>query len=125
MDINNYKFISPWEKMEFATHCLEKDVDVIIFPTNWTDEAPNDLTENNRYELWDYWISRMKPFITRNKKNKYNGKKVYFLAADRIGHERNTHFYGCSCVIQLCPKHLLINSIGKKDEKLLETVLKF
>ena len=125
MDINNYKFISPWEKMEFATHCLEKDVDVIIFPTNWTDEAPNDLTENNRFELWDYWISRMKPFITRNKKNKYNGKKVYFLAADRIGHERNTHFYGCSCVIQLCPKHLLINSIGKKDEKLLETVLKF
>ena len=125
MDINNYKFISPWENMEFATHCLEKDVDIIIFPTNWTDEEPNNLTEDNKYELWDYWISRMKPFIKRNKANKYKGKKVYFLAADRIGFEGNTHFYGCSCVIQLCPQPLVINSIGKKDEKLLETVLKF
>lgn len=125
MDINNYKFISPWEKMEFATHCIGKDVDIIIFPTNWTDETPNDLTEDNRYELWNYWISRMKPFITRNKLNKYKGKNVYFLAADRIGHEKNTYFYGCSCVIQLCPRPVVINSIGKKEEKLLETILKF
>ena len=125
MDINNYKFISPWKNMEFATHCLEKDVDIIIFPTNWTDEEPNNLTEDNRYELWNYWISRMKPFTDRNKANKYKGKKVYFLAADRIGFEGKTHFYGCSCVIQLCPQALVINSIGKKDEALLETVLKF
>ena len=125
MDINNYKFISPWENMEFATHCFEKDVDVIIFPTNWTDDNPNDLSEDNRSELWEYWISRMEPFMKRNKVNNYKGKKVYFLAADRIGFEKNTHFYGCSCVIQLCPKPEVINSIGKRDEKLLETVLKF
>ena len=43
MDINPYKFKSPFEKMEFANHCLNKDVDIIIFPTNWTDEEPNDL----------------------------------------------------------------------------------
>ena len=125
MDINNYQFKSPWEKMEFATHCLEKDVDIIIFPTNWTDEEPNDLTEDNKNELWDYWISRMEPFTKRNKKNKYKGKKVYFLAADRIGHEKLTSFYGCSCVIQLCPKQKMVNSTGKKQELLLETTINF
>ena len=125
MDINNYQFKSPWEKMEFATHCIEKDVDIIIFPTNWTDENPNDLTEDNKYELWNYWISRMEPFLKRNKKNYYKGKNVYFLAADRIGHEKTTSFHGCSCVIQLCPKPKLINSCGKKDELLLQTILKF
>lgn len=123
MDINNYQFKSPWEKMEFATHCIEKDVDIIIFPTNWTDESPNDLTIENRYELWEYWISRMNPFIKRNKINKYRGKKVYFLAADRIGHEKTTSFHGCSCVIQLCPKPEIVNSCGKKDELLLQTTL--
>ena len=125
MDINNYKFISPWEKMEFATHCIEKDVDIIIFPTNWTDESPNDLTEENRYELWEYWLSRMEPFLKRNKKNKNNGKNVYFLAADRIGHEKTTSFHGCSCVIKLCPKPEIVTSLRKKDESLLVTKLNF
>ena len=125
MDINNYKFKSPWSKMEFATHCIEKNVDIIIFPTNWTDEEPNNLTEDNRYELWDYWISRMEPFIQRNKKNKFKGKNVYFLAADRIGHEKTTDFYGCSCVIKLCPKPIVVNSTGKKQELLLETMINF
>ena len=125
MDINNYQFKSPWEKMEFATHCIEKDVDIIIFPTNWTDDKPNDLTEDNRYELWDYWLSRMAPFTKRNRKNKYQGKNVYFLAADRIGHEKTTSFYGCSCVMKISPKASIINSCGKKDILLLSTILQF
>ena len=58
MDINNYKFQSPFEKMEFSNHCLEKDVDIIIFPTNWTDESPDDLSKDSRSELWNYWIRR-------------------------------------------------------------------
>ena len=125
MDINNYQFKSPWKKMEFATHCIEKDVDIIIFPTNWTDDNPNDLTEEGKYELWDYWISRMEPFLKRNKENNYKGKNVYFLAADRIGHEKTTSFHGCSCAIKLCPKLEMVNSCGKKVELLLQTVLVF
>ena len=111
--------------MEFATHCIEKDVDIIIFPTNWTDDNPNDLTEKNRYELWEYWISRMNPFIKRNKLKKNKGKNVYFLAADRIGQEKTTSFHGCSCVIKLSPSTLIVNSCRKKDELILETELVF
>ena len=125
MDINNYQFKSPWNNMEFATHCIQHDVDIIIFLTNWTDQSPNNLTEENRYELWEYWLSRMKPYSDRNKKNKYTGKNVYFLAADRTGHEKTTDFYGCSCVLKLSPKPVIINSCGKRDKKLLETILKF
>ena len=125
MDINNYKFKSPWEKMEFATHCIKNDVDVIIFPTNWTDDEPNDLSEKNKFELYEYWLSRMEPFKKRNNKNNFQGKNVYFLAANRIGKEKTTCFYGCSCVMQLSPKFNLINTCGKKDELLLETLLNF
>ncbi len=126
MDINNYQFKTPWEKMEFATHCIEKDVDIIIFLTNWTDQKPNNLSEDNKYELWNYWVSRMEPFLKRNKMNKYQGKNVYFCAADRIGHEKTTSFHGCSCVMKLSPnKPSIVNSCGKRDSVLLCTLLYF
>ena len=125
MDINNYKFQSPWNKMEFATHCLQKDVDLIIFPTNWTDDHPEDTSVNNQYELWNYWLERMTPFLKRNKMNKNKGKKVYLLAANRIGKEKTTNFYGCSCVIEICPKPKIVNYCGKRDQVILQTDLKF
>ena len=40
MDINPYEFEAPFDKMEFANHCLDKDVDLIVFLTNWTDSEP-------------------------------------------------------------------------------------
>ena len=125
MDINNYKFKAPFKKMEFATHCIQKDVDIIIFPTNWTDSNPDDLSEFSGFELWDYWISRMEPYKRRNENKKQKKKTVYLVAADRIGHEKTTTFNGCSCVIKLSPQLEMINTCGKRDVLLLETLLKF
>jgi len=57
MDIKNYKLQAPFKKLELGTYCIQKDVDKIIFPTNWTDSNPDDLSEFGGFELLDYWIS--------------------------------------------------------------------
>lgn len=121
MDINPYKFKSPYNKMEFANHCLNKNVDIIVFPTNWLDQDPENLSQKHVYELWNYWLDRMTPYIKN--KNLLGNKNVYLLAANRIGKEFETTFYGCSCILQLSPEPQIIQGAGSKNEIILETIL--
>ena len=111
MDINPYEFTAPWKKMEFANFCLNKDVDLIIFPTSWTDSHPGEDDIQYTLDAIDYWISRMEPY-----KKKKIKKNVYLLCADRIGKEKDTTFVGVSCAVKLCPKLEIIKYFGKKDE---------
>ena len=111
MDINPYEFTAPWKKMEFANFCLSKNVDLIIFPTAWTDSNPDKDDIQFTLEAIEYWISRMEPYY--KKKNK---KNAFLLCADRIGKEKDTTFLGVSCVVKLCPNLEIIKYFGKKDE---------
>ena len=111
MDINPYEFEAPWEKMEFATFCYEKKVDLIIFPTAWTDHNPDKQDNESIMEMINYWGARMEPFL----KKRIN-KNIYLLAADRIGKEKDTTFVGCSCVIKLCPLPSIVKYFDKKTE---------
>ena len=120
MDINPYKFKSPFEKMEFANHCLSKNVDLIIFPTNWIDNEPNNTSELHKHELWGYWMDRLRPYQYRNPRNK---KKVYLLCANRIGKEKTTTFHGCSCVMKVAPDFEIVKGAGLKEETILEVTL--
>ena len=120
MDINPYKFKSPFEKMEFANHCLNKNVDLIIFPTNWIDGSPDDTSELHKHELWSYWMDRMRPYQYKSKKIK---KNVYLLCANRIGKEKTTTFHGCSCVMKVAPEFEIVKGAGLKNEEILEVNL--
>ena len=118
MDINPYKFKSPFNKMEFANHCLSKNVDLIVFPTNWIDNEPNNISTKHKFELWNYWGERMSPYDkSKNKKN------VYMLFANRIGKEKTTTFHGCSCVMRISPKFEIIKGAELKTEAILEETL--
>jgi len=97
MDINPYKFKSPFGKMEFANHCLNKNVDLIVFPTNWIDNEPNNISESHKKEIWSYWMERMRPY-----KNLKNNKNVYMLFANRIGKEKKTTFIKCKNGHKFC-----------------------
>lgn len=114
MDINPYDFKAPWDKMEFANHCLDKDVDLIVFLTNWTDFEPNDNSMKAINKSISYWCERLSPFLS--KKNKLKDKNVYFLAADRIGKEKTTSFLGCSCILQLTPELQLLKYLDKTQQ---------
>ena len=120
MDINPYKFKSPFKKMEFANHCLNKNVDLIIFPTNWIDSEPNDTSELHKHDLWSYWMERMEPYKKKNSKNK---KNVYMLCANRIGTEKTTTFHGCSCIMKIAPDYEVIAGAGLKEEAIVEAIL--
>jgi len=120
MDINPYKFKSPFKKMEFANHCLNKNVDLIIFPTNWIDSEPNDTSELHKHDLWSYWMERMEPYKKKNSKNK---KNVYMLCANRIGTEKTTTFHGCSCIMKIAPDFEVIAGAGLKEEAIVEATL--
>ena len=120
MDINPYKFKSPFKKMEFANHCLKKNVDLIIFPTNWIDSEPNDTSELHKHDLWSYWMERMEPYKKKNSKNK---KNVYMLCANRIGTEKTTTFHGCSCIMKIAPDFEVIAGAGLKEEAIVEATL--
>ena len=120
MDINPYKFKSPFKKMEFANHCLNKNVDLIIFPTNWIDSEPNDTSELHKHDLWNYWMERMEPYKKKNLKNK---KNVYMLCANRIGKEKTTTFHGCSCIMKIAPDFEVIAGAGLKEEAIVEATL--
>ncbi len=120
MDINPYKFKSPFKKMEFANHCLNKNVDLIIFPTNWIDSEPNDTSELHKHDLWNYWMERMEPYKKKNLKNK---KNVYMLCANRIGTEKTTTFHGCSCIMKIAPDFEVIAGAGLKEEAIVEATL--
>ena len=122
MDINPYKFKSPFNKMEFANHCLKQNVDLIVFPTNWIDNEPNNLSEKHKYELWNYWSDRMRPYLNASKKIK---KNVYMLFANRIGKEKKTTFYGCSCIMKIAPKFEIIKGAELKTETILEATLNY
>ena len=118
MDINPYKFKSPFNKMEFANHCLSKNVDLIVFPTNWIDNEPNNISKKHKFELWNYWAERMRPYdYAKNKKN------VYMLFANRIGKEKTTTFHGCSCIMRISPKFEIIKGAELKTEAILEETL--
>ena len=120
MDINPYKFKSPFGKMEFANHCLNKNVDLIVFPTNWIDNEPNNISESHKKEIWSYWMERMRPY-----KNLKNNKNVYMLFANRIGKEKKTTFHGCSCIMKISPNFQIIKGAGLKNEEILEASLNF
>ena len=110
MDLNPYEFKAPWGAMEFSTFCKKKDVDVILFLTNWLDNQPNDESWESVMHIINYWAERLKPFLCKLK------KKTYFLAANRCGKERDTTFIGCSCALELGAHPMVLKNLNKKEE---------
>jgi protein N-terminal amidase len=112
MDLNPWEFKSPWEDMEFSTFCNKKDVDLILFLTNWLDNEPEKTTKKEILHMINYWVARLEPFFNNPLK-----KSVYFLAANRSGKERETTFIGCSSAVRIKNgKVSLLNNLGKNEE---------
>ena len=117
MDINPYEFKAPFNAFEFAKFCKKKDVDLIIFPTNWNDEPDGKNDTFGVMHMLNYWLERLTPIVEKSKKNKY------FLAADRTGKEKTSTFIGCSCAMQLSPNCKIIDNYDKVKEGILKVTL--
>ncbi|ODV96104.1 hypothetical protein PACTADRAFT_49511 [Pachysolen tannophilus NRRL Y-2460] len=55
MDLNPYKFEAPFNKLEFANHCLETGARLILCPTAWlSHESPSirtDISDNEKKRI--------------------------------------------------------------------------
>lgn len=113
MDLNPWEFKAPYEKKEFSNFCKDKNVDVIIFLTNWLNATEGDPdrfneSEERSFELLNYWLDRCSPLLT--------GKTKYFLAANRCGEERLTKFAGSSSIIKLAKRPSLLSKLSIGEE---------
>lgn len=108
---------------EFSKFCLEKDVDLIIFPTNWASQEHSDNSIQGIYKgISRNWLSNFTNIcqVNRNKGKNEKIKNIYFLAADRTGRERNVDLLGCSCIATIGEKIWIKKFLDKYKEGIIE-----
>ncbi|CDK30030.1 unnamed protein product [Kuraishia capsulata CBS 1993] len=142
MDLNPYKFEAPFEKFEFATHCKENDVSLVLCPMAWLHSESPSITkqpgdwdiemqevpqvvdtngdirggsESSRSSI-EYWWLRLSPLLA------LKDKLITIVICNRSGLEDDVLYCGTSCILQLDTskrKIHLLGSLGWKDEGLL------
>ncbi|KAJ3281550.1 Carbon-nitrogen hydrolase [Rhizoclosmatium sp. JEL0117] len=96
MDINPYRFESPFEKFEFATFHRNTKADLLSCSMAWVLSPDEDLPRDKRTPLMgtiNYWATRMTPVILAKE------KRVIMAVCNRTGGENGTDFCGSSCVL--------------------------
>ncbi|KAM0751952.1 carbon-nitrogen hydrolase [Meredithblackwellia eburnea MCA 4105] len=134
MDLNPHQFTSPFTAFEFANFVRSRSlklkaesngdatVDLVICCMAWlmSDDADDIETTTGRKDNWDkqrqtinYWATRLKPLI---------GEDTVFIAANRVGREKDVTFAGSSCVLRLSDLVLLDYASLDKEELLQVTI---
>jgi len=123
MDIEPYEYTAPYEKKEFTNFCKEREVDLIVFLTNWSNAFDDDdpkmfeETEERSYNILNYWLDRCSPLLNSN------DKVCYFLAANRCGIERKIKFGGTSAILKLAETPGIIDKLTIGEESyILNTI---
>lgn len=85
MDINPYRFASPWTEYEFATHCVNTATPLVILSMAWlTRLTPQELLEDAGTPDLDtltYWIERFLPVVSAQE------MEMIVVLANRCGTE--------------------------------------
>lgn len=85
MDINPYQFKSDFELYEFASWCVDHQVDMVVLPMAWlcsTDTGKGEAEEPH-LDVVNYWAARFAPLMERGEQ----GNKVILIACNRTGTE--------------------------------------
>lgn len=144
MDLNPYKFRSPFESCELATFCRERDVDLLVMPMAWllpkdeqqqTGDVQDKLSKPTpSLSTINYWAMRCQPFFVQAQPATASptqlaasppGKLRYFIAANRTGIEAAATFAGSSCALQMKPgeRPILLDCLSAEHEACLVVTL--
>lgn len=121
MDINPYKFQTPWEDCEFAQHALDCGARLVIVSMAWLTNA--DPWEFSRspgepdLETLMYWIARLEPIIKI-----HSNQEVIVVFANRTGTEDEATYAGTSAVVGIKEGEVLVYGILGRGEKELLVV---
>ncbi|KAB5545517.1 hypothetical protein GE09DRAFT_211311 [Coniochaeta sp. 2T2.1] len=98
MDLNPYRFESPWNAFEFGFHALEVEPDLVIVNMSWVTrqdhrEFSRMLAEPDM-ETLTYWVQRLEPLISAELE-----KEIIVVFCNRCGQEDEALYAGTSAII--------------------------
>ncbi len=110
MDINPYRFKSPWTDYEFAKHVLVNHSSTVIMSMAWSEaESPDpsisiSIPESSpNLRMLKYWVERLKPIIDSNRED-----DVVIAICNRCGREGSVVYAGSSMVMNIKNGHVKI-----------------
>ena len=108
-------------RYEYIKNFLNKNINFFIFPTNWADSNHNDNSQECIYKsIIEKWLKPIFPIVKEG-----TNRKIYLLAADRTGIERNTYLLGCSCIVKLDIDLKFIKNLDKTTNGVIVESLEF
>lgn len=122
MDINPYRFMTPFNHYEFANHILSSSSSIAVVNMAWmTRLLPEELHQyplQPDTEQFNYWAERFFPLIQASSQNP--NKSFIVACANRCGVEGNACYAGTSCVMQVTGGEVKVYDVlGRLEEKCL------
>ncbi|KAH9872631.1 hypothetical protein J1614_005024 [Plenodomus biglobosus] len=119
MDINPYKFTSPWSDYEFANTALAAQCPIICVSMAWLCHlTPTELAQDPGQPdvaTVAYWVERFQPIV-----DAMGDKPIYIILANRCGMEKGVCYAGSSTVMKVDKGIVsLYETAGKSEEKCL------
>ncbi|KIW09294.1 uncharacterized protein PV09_00211 [Verruconis gallopava] len=120
MDINNYKFLSPWTAYEFANHVISSNTPLVVLSMAWLTRMTKEELEVDKekpdLETLSYWIERFSPL-----RENTEGRQTVIVVANRCGIEEDACYAGTSSVIRLDGRGAveIFDLCGKNEERLM------
>lgn len=118
MDINPYRFESPFNRFECATFHRDQGTSLLLFSANWLlspeeeTSVPEMTSKQEREDFLEhltYWMTRLSPML---------GRPALFVASNRVGVERGSLFCGKSMVVDLQSGEVL-GHLDYREESIL------
>lgn len=102
MDLNPFRFQTPWERFEFASFCRDNSVDVVVLSMAWLSNKAETEVEAQKeekqaqaesmepnFDTINYWAMRCEPLWKQDSEDTSNKKRTILVAANRTGTERS------------------------------------
>ncbi|OIW30393.1 carbon-nitrogen hydrolase [Coniochaeta ligniaria NRRL 30616] len=115
-DLNPYKFGSPWNAFEFASHALEVQADVLVVSMSWVTgqdsrEFSRTLAEPDM-ETLTYWVQRLEPLIAAEL-----DKEIIVIFCNRCGQEAESLYAGTSAIVGIKGGEVSVYALAGRGTK--------
>ncbi|KAK0391721.1 hypothetical protein NLU13_1220 [Sarocladium strictum] len=121
MDLNPYKFETPWHAFEFAFHVLDSYANLVIITMAWITRedgrAYSRAPQEPDMETLTYWVTRLEPLIRSE-----NQDEIIVVFCNRTGTEDEATYTGTSAVLGIQDGEVRVYGMLGRGEKSLLVV---